>query len=195
MLETFNEVQHSVLIQKITEGRTEIRFAGRGGQGMIKSGLILAEAYLSDGKRVVQTQKYTAEVSKGSMSDVIVSDRDIDYPLPMALDFLVAMDQKSYDENLLLLKPSGVVIFDSDSVTPKLVEGISQYGAPFVRIALSMGSRKYANMVALGYLASFLDVSIESIRVAVEKHLPPKHVEANLTALRKGYELGYRRYE
>ena len=47
--------------------RVEIRLAGRGGQGLILAGVILAEAaVLYDGKNACQTQSYGAEARGGA---------------------------------------------------------------------------------------------------------------------------------
>ena len=107
--------------QLITLKRFEIRLAGKGGQGLIKSGLILAEAAALEGKNVVQIQSYGPEARGGaSRSDVIIGDTD--YPGVMSLDVLVALSQEAYDKYLPYVKPNGVVIFDSGLVKPILVE-------------------------------------------------------------------------
>lgn len=41
--------------------RTEIRIAGTGGQGVVLAGILLADAAVRDGKKVVQTQSYGPE--------------------------------------------------------------------------------------------------------------------------------------
>ncbi len=183
------------LLHKLSEKRVEIRLAGSGGQGLIKSGLVLAEAALMDGKNVVQLQSYGAEARNGaSRSDIIISNDEIDYPGVIALDVLLAMNQKAYNSSAPLLKPDGIVVFDSDLVRPALVEGISQYGVPFTRIATALGNKLYANTVALGYLVAVTGVvSLESVKNALRKHLPGKSLTGNIRALEEGYRMGCRR--
>ncbi|MCD6493481.1 MAG: 2-oxoacid:acceptor oxidoreductase family protein, partial [Archaeoglobaceae archaeon] len=107
--------------QLLTLNRFEIRLAGKGGQGLIKSGLILAEALAAEGKRVLQLQSYGPEARGGaSRSDVIIGDTS--YPGVVSLDVLVALSQEAYDKYLHLVKPNGIVIFDSDLVKPVLIE-------------------------------------------------------------------------
>ena len=60
--------------------RTEIRFAGFGGQGIIRSGLILSmAACIYSDKNAVQTQSYGPESRSGSCkSEVVIADEEID---------------------------------------------------------------------------------------------------------------------
>jgi len=70
----------------------EIILAGSGSQGLILSGIILAEAAMQEGKNVVQTQSYGPEARGGySRSDVIIARRAVDYPQLIGLDLLVAL--------------------------------------------------------------------------------------------------------
>jgi 2-oxoglutarate ferredoxin oxidoreductase subunit gamma len=167
--------------------RHEIRIAGKGGQGIVKMGLILAEAAAMEDKRVIQLQSYGAEVRGGECrSDVIIA-RDMDYPGVLGLDILIAFTQEAYDKYLHLVKPSGAVIFDSDAVMPKLVEGIVQFSVPFTKIAREIGGKKLINTVALGYLVALTNiVSKDSVERAISKMFPGK-TEINLKAFRRGY--------
>ncbi|MHA2407813.1 MAG: 2-oxoacid:acceptor oxidoreductase family protein [Candidatus Ranarchaeia archaeon] len=80
--------------------RTEIRFAGTGGQGMISVAIILGEAIsLYDWKHAVQTQSYGPE-SRGTAAraDVVVSENRIDYPKVSNPDILVIMSQGAWEK-------------------------------------------------------------------------------------------------
>ena len=75
--------------------RTEIRFAGFGGQGIIRSGLILSMAACIYGdKNAVQTQSYGPESRGGSCrSEVVIADDEIDYPKVDDPDIVVLMSE------------------------------------------------------------------------------------------------------
>ena len=47
--------------------RTEIRFGGSGGQGVVFAALVLGRAAVLDGRNVIQTQAYGAE-ARGSLT-------------------------------------------------------------------------------------------------------------------------------
>lgn len=178
--------------------RFEVRLAGRGGQGLIKMGLILAEAAVREGKKVVQLQSYGSEPRGGlSRSDVIIGSEDIDYPGVLMLDVLLSLDQQAYDDNLPLLKPDGLVIFDSDMVKPKLLAGV-QHPVPFTRIAEELGNRTCANSVALGYFVAVTEIvgkeTVEGVMAeSLAGKLPQMMVEINLKAFNRGYAEGYAR--
>jgi 2-oxoglutarate ferredoxin oxidoreductase subunit gamma len=72
--------------------RIEVRLAGEGGQGMILAGILLAEAAaIYDEKNAIQTQSYGPEARGGaSKAEVIISDKEIDFPEVISADILVA---------------------------------------------------------------------------------------------------------
>jgi 2-oxoglutarate ferredoxin oxidoreductase subunit gamma len=114
--------------------RYEIRLSGTGGQGLVLAGIILAEAAgIYGGKHVVQTVSYGPAARGGtSRADVVVSDREIDYPKAIALDLLLAMSQMACDESASDLKPTGVLVVDSHLVTE--VNNVRVVKIPFTQI-------------------------------------------------------------
>jgi 2-oxoglutarate ferredoxin oxidoreductase subunit gamma len=176
--------------------RFEIRLAGRGGQGLIKMGLILAESAVREGKKVIQLQSYGSEPRGGlSKSDVIIGD--VDYPGILKLDVLLSLDQQAYDESLSLLKLGSLIIFDSDMVKPKLLAGV-QHSIQFTRIAEELRDRTCANSVALGYLVAVTGIvekeTVEEVMAeSMAGKFPREVVEINLRAFNRGYAEGYAR--
>lgn len=173
--------------------RYEIRLAGIGGQGMILSGLILAEAGVFEKYHVVHTQSYGPEARGGtSVSEVILSSDEIDHPKALGLDLLLALNQKACDKNLPDMKPGGLVIVDSDLVE-KVIWG-KVVSLPFSRRAQKkFKAQKVANMLALGVIVSFCSwVSPHSLRKAISKRMPPAIIELNLLAFQEGLKLARR---
>ena len=168
--------------------RYEIRLGGSGGQGIILMGIILAEAIgIYDGKCVAQTQSYGPEARGGSSkSEVIVSDKEIDYPKAMSLDLLLAMNQKSCDEFYLDLKPNGFLIVDSTFVTQ--IPTPNAFQIPFTRIAREKFKREFvANIIALGALSQLTSiVSAKAMESAVLARVPKGTEKLNRDALRVG---------
>ena len=170
--------------------RYEIRLAGSGGQGVIMAGLVLAEAGIFEGYHVIQTQNYGPEARGGtSVSEVIFSDAEIDYPKTLGLDILIAFDQRACDENLHDMKPEGLIMVDAD-----LVDKV--FWGKVVRVPFSRWSQKkykepkFANVLALGALAPFcVWFSTRSLRKAIVKRMPQGTVPSNLAAFQKGIEL------
>jgi 2-oxoglutarate ferredoxin oxidoreductase subunit gamma len=173
--------------------RYEVRLSGAGGQGLVLGGVILAEAVaLYEGINAVQTQSYGPEARGGaSKSEVIISDRDIDYPKATRIDLLLCLTQEACDKYVLDLRPDGILIADSRMVT-KLPKGDYRiYHLPIIDTAKEkVGKVFVANIVALGAIAALVDsVSLESVEKAVLSRVPKGTEELNRRALRLGSEL------
>ncbi|HME18902.1 MAG TPA: 2-oxoacid:acceptor oxidoreductase family protein [Nitrososphaerales archaeon] len=172
--------------------RTEIRIAGTGGQGAITVGQILgAAAALHDKKEAVVSEGYSPSITGGwSRADVVISDEPIDYPLVSRLDALVAMYQGGLELNTKLIKPTGVVVVESQLVD---VSGLradwSMFQIPAVAQAQALGKKVLTNIILLGAL---LELTPVVSRDAVEKTLSerfPAFAELNVRALNSGIQL------
>ena len=177
---------------------TEVRFGGSGGQGVILMGVILAMAATRDHRYVVQTQSYGPEARGGySRSDVIISDWPIDYPELLGVDLLVALSQEAAVGYVKLLRPDGVLVYDSENVAnPPAFAGL-RYGIPFTRLALEeTGRRQTTNILTLGAVIGITGaVSIESLKKAVMGMVPPGTEEVNGKALARGLALDAAEYQ
>lgn len=173
--------------------RYEVRLAGSGGQGIVMAGLILARAGMSGGYYVVHSQNYGPETRGGnSVSEVMFSDAEIDYPRAVALDMLVALSQGACDENLRDVKADGIVIVDSDLVRKVLWGKVVR--TPLQRRAVAgFGDQRVANVVALGVLVSFCPwVSPRHLRQAVREGFSAELLGPNLLAFQEGLRSGRR---
>ncbi len=170
----------------------EVRLAGLGGQGIILAGIIVAEAAgIHEGKEVVQTQAYGAAARGGfSRSDVVICDEEILYPKASKLDFLLAMSQSAYEENLPSLKKGGVLLVDSTYVSE--VSGSKMYAIPFSKIAREKFSREnVANIITLGAITQiFPIISKDSMEKAVLSRVPQRFIEMNKKAFKEGIKAG-----
>lgn len=170
--------------------RYEVRLSGSGGQGLIFAGIILAEAAgIYDEKYVCQTQSYGPEARGGaSKAEVVISDREIDYPKAIKPDLLLAMNQKSCDAYFFDLKPKGMLIIDSTFV--KQLPTTRAIAIPFTQISREkLGKEIGANIVALGALATLSGiVSLNSLEAAVRNRIPRGTEEFNKKALELGIE-------
>jgi 2-oxoglutarate ferredoxin oxidoreductase subunit gamma len=170
---------------------TEIRFAGFGGQGIIRSGIIVGRAVsLYDDGFATMNQSFGPEARGGACSSqLVVSDRKILYPYVVRTDFLVAMSQEGYTIFKDELKEDGAAIIDSDLVKPD--ENVKVYSIPSTRFAEQLGHRIFANVVMLGFVTAKTHiVSVEAMRKTIPESVPERYIEKNLEAFKKGYEFG-----
>jgi 2-oxoglutarate ferredoxin oxidoreductase subunit gamma len=174
--------------------RTEIRFAGFGGQGVVLAGVLLGEAaVIHDGKYAIQTQTYGAAARGGAArSDVIISENPITYPQVTAPDIMVAFTLEAMNNYKGEMKEGGILIVDSSLFTPPEGLPFRVHTCPATGIAMNeLKKGIVANMVMLGFLTALTEiVSVEAITEAIRANVPKGTEELNLTAFRRGMELG-----
>jgi 2-oxoglutarate ferredoxin oxidoreductase subunit gamma len=172
--------------------RTDLRFSGSGGQGMILGAIIMAEAACIFGDmNACQSQSYGPEARGGSSkSDVIISDGAIHYPKATKLNVLLAMTQESVDKYAPELAPGGVLVVDDE-----YVDEIPDIDAKIVRIPImklaveAVGKAVVANIVALGILQRLTGlVSEKSLKEAILSRVPKGTEHINMKALETGFE-------
>ncbi len=171
---------------------SEIRFAGYGGQGIIRSGIIVGKgASIFDNKYGTMNQSFGPEARGGACSSqVVLSDTKVLYPYVTVSDVLVAMSQEGYDVFEPELSEQGLLLIDEDLVKPKPVRGkIKTFIIPSTRLAEELGNRIFANVVMLGFFTAVTKlVSKEGMEKAVADSVPERFVKQNLRAFQKGFD-------
>ncbi len=174
--------------------RIEIRFAGFGGQGIIKSGIITAAAACIHGKsNAVQTQSYGPESRGGACkSEVVISEEEIDFPKVVEPDILVVMSQHAYNDYIDDVKAGGTVILDPDMIPrEKEKQNIKIFHVPATKMAEKLGRKIVANIVMLGAFVAITSVLSENaVKESIKENIPKGTEELNLNAFQKGYEFG-----
>lgn len=172
--------------------RLEVILAGNGGQGIVLAGVILAEAAAThDGRNAAQTQSYGPAARGGTCkAEIVISDREIDYPKVSRADVLLVMSQEACDEYCDAVSDAGLLIVDSVLVDQP--PEAKAHHIPITRIAEQAGGRLHAaNMVGLGIVVGLTGaVSPEAIESTVRHRVPAGSVESNLDAFRAGLDLG-----
>ncbi|MGC8564943.1 MAG: 2-oxoacid:acceptor oxidoreductase family protein [Thermoplasmata archaeon] len=168
---------------------TGVKFVGSGGQGVILAGLILGKAAaIYEGKEAVYTESYGAETRGGfSSSSLVISNEKIDYPYVIDADVIVAFSQKGYDSAYNTLKKDGILIYESDLVSPAKAE--KMYGIPATRLVKEKFNKTTSvNMAMLGYLVKITNiVSKQSVLKAVAESVPKGTEKENMDAVELGY--------
>jgi 2-oxoglutarate ferredoxin oxidoreductase subunit gamma len=174
--------------------RIEIRFAGFGGQGIIKSGIIVAAAAsLHEGKNAVQTQSYGPESRGGACkSEVVISEEDVDFPKVVKPDVLVVMSQHAYNDYVEDLKPQGTIILDPDMIPHEIeLKDVKVFRVPATKIAEELGRRIVANIVMIGAFTSLTGLlDSNAIKESIKENIPKGTEDLNLAAYQKGHDFG-----
>lgn len=174
-------------------GRTEVRIAGFGGQGVILAGIVLGHtAAIYESKKAVQTQSYGAETRGGAArSEVVISNEKIDYPKVISADITITMSQESLEKYGTELKPGSALFVDADLVSNvPAATGGTIYRVPATRIAAEEFKKTLvANMVMLGAVSAVTGVvGLQSLEKSVMELAPRGSVDLNLRAMDRGFE-------
>ena len=174
--------------------RVEVRFAGFGGQGIIKSGIIVAAAAsIHADKNAVQTQSYGPESRGGACkSEVVISEEEIDFPKVVEPDVLVVMSQHAYNDYAEDVKSGGTVILDPGMIPrEKNLKNLKVYRVPATKIAEQLGRKIVANIVMLGAFTAITELLNEkALKESIKENIPKGTEELNLAAFEKGFEYG-----
>jgi len=174
--------------------KTEIRFSGFGGQGIIRLALISGKALALYGdKFATMTQSFGPE-ARGSAcsSQLIFSDDRILYPYITRPEILVSMSQEAYDKYEPELRDDGILCIDSDLVKPKPSrDQVKYYAIPSTRFAEQLGNRIIANLVMLGFCTAVSKITTPDVmKKALPGLVPGRFLDLNVKAFDKGYDHG-----
>jgi 2-oxoglutarate ferredoxin oxidoreductase subunit gamma len=172
--------------------RTELKFAGYGGQGVITLALLAAKAALEEGKEVCQSQAYTAVARGGSVwAETVISNEKIDYPRAMDPDFLIILSvDASKNHKKDLKKKTGVFITDPTSLK-KFKTKKTHYRVPAAQIAIEKFNMPVvANVILFGAIVEISGIAArEAARNTIKNTVPEKTLEINLKALEEGFNI------
>lgn len=173
-----------------------IVFAGFGGQGVLTSGLILANIAMDAGKEVLWMPAYGGQMRGGkSYSLVKFDETPICHPDIESLDCLVAMNRPSLESFSPFVKKDGLILINSDTVeddVPFEKEGIKVMYVPFASLAKEADNPKGANIASLGLLMKLTGLfTYEQTKEGLLKYFKEKgkdsYAAINVAALDKGF--------
>jgi len=171
---------------------SEIRFSGLGGQGIILTGYITGKAAtIFDNLHATFVQSYGPESRGGACSaQLIVSDKEVDYPLITKPDILIVMSQEAYYKYAKELKPNGIMLVEEDMVKLENARtDVKILKIPASKLAEKLGKRMVANIVMLGFFtAQAKTVSVKAMQEAIKDSVPHGTEELNLKAFQLGYD-------
>lgn len=176
---------------KMTE--QSIIIAGFGGQGVLLAGEVLANALMLDEKNVTWFPCYGAEMRGGTVNcEIVASDLEVSSVNKTEADFVIALNQLSFDRFLPKLKKGGWIIANSSLVQEiKSRLDVNYLFAPITALANELGEIKISNIISLGLLAKISKLtSVEMLHDALDKVLP-EHRKNLLAINLKALEIGF----
>ena len=181
-----------------------ILLSGVGGQGTITAADMLAKVACAAGLECKVSEIHGMAQRGGDVTTVVRFGENVHTMVcdEGCADNLVSFEIVETLRNLHFLKKDGVMVVNDEMITPLPVligngtmpehacERLAEAGAtliPASQIARDAGTAKCANVVLLGALAQSLPFEPEIWEEVIRNKVPPKTIDINLEAFRKGY--------
>lgn len=172
---------------------------GEAGDGIDSTGKIFAQALSRAGRHVFTSKDFASRIRGGYTAYKIRTSVDELNSVVDRLDILVALTQRTIDENTDELHEGSVVIFDGErSWDAEVPEEQIELDVPLKSLAEDAGGAIMQNVVALGAACEVANFPIEHLDSALEKRFGEKGqklVDNNQEAARKGQEYVRETYE
>lgn len=150
--------------------RQEVIISGFGGQGVVKAGVLLANAAMLEGNFCTHFPSYGAEMRGGTANcSVVVSTEEIASPIINQPDTIIVMNEPSLTKFEPRLKKNGLLIYNSSLISryPSRTD-VEVIPIPANEIAERIGTVRSANMVMIGtYIAKIKAVGIDSVKASL----------------------------
>ena len=171
-----------------------ILLAGFGGQGILFSGKVIANAGLVEGKEVSWLPSYGPEMRGGTANcSVCLSEKAIGSPLVTEPNVLVLMNQPSYEKYIDAVTPGGKVFIDSSLIKADCQRtDIEIFQVPASKMAGEYHMAGLANMILVGKVLKETGFAkSESVEAAIRKCVSARKahlLEVNMDAIRLGMD-------
>ena len=189
------------MVSRVDSKLVQIRWHGRGGQGVVTAGNLLVEVALDEGRYFQSTPDYGAERSGAPVAAyTLISDEPIYTHTPITdPDVVVVLDSTLVGKVNFLggLKEDGLLVANSRLSPAELKKELGMsYGRVCTldasRIAMATIGRNIPNVCMIGALLRAKEVvSPKAARTAIERRLKERFnervVKANMEAFDRGY--------
>lgn len=172
--------------------REAIFMSGRGGQGVLLAGQLVAQAAMEAGLNTSYYPIYDPEVRGGRTTCVVVvADGPVGSPVAGRYSLAVLMDEYAVHHHLPEVQPQGTAIINTSLATLPRETTVRCVGLPATQMAENIMDDRATNMVMLGALAAaggFLTVA--QLSAALREFLPPRRhdlIPLNIRAMEAGW--------
>ena len=182
---------------------TTVLLCGVGGQGTILAADLLARAAAAAGHNVKVSEIHGMAQRGGAVTTVVRFGDDVSTMVADLgeTDCIVSFETTEALRNIAFLKDGGYLLVADETIKPLPVacgrasmpanarDKLAEFGAvliPAHDLAVKAGNAKCENVAILGALESRLLFGADLWKRVIEGRVPPKTVEANLTAFDLG---------
>jgi 2-oxoglutarate ferredoxin oxidoreductase subunit alpha len=158
--------------------------------GIVTTGEVFARIAAYAGLEVYTTRTIPAEIKGGHvMFQARIAPTQV-WSQGDDLDMLVAFDQESIERYAALIRPGGILVYNSNDSQPPALENITQYALPLNDLAKNINFQRGRNIITIGALVKLFNLPFEVATSVVEKQFGRRKelLEQNLLALKTGYD-------
>ena len=167
---------------------------GEAGDGIDSTGKIFAQALSRVGRHVFTSKDFASRIRGGYTAYKVRTSVDRVESVVDRLDILIALTERTVEENMDELHEGSVIIYDGERTMMKDFEAPDDMiglDVPLKRLAEEAGGAIMRNVVALGAACEVADFPIENLDESLEKRFGGKGeaiVENNKESARLGQE-------
>jgi 2-oxoglutarate ferredoxin oxidoreductase subunit alpha len=167
---------------------------GEAGDGIDSTGKIFAQALSRAGRHVYTSKDFASRIRGGYTAYKIRTAVDRVESVVDRLDVLIALTERTIEENMDELHEGSVIIYDGERTSMKDVEipeGMIGLDVPLKNLAEEAGGAIMRNVVALGAACEVSNFPIENLDASLEKRFSDKGtaiVKNNKESARLGQE-------
>lgn len=181
-----------------TPRELKLILAGLGGQGVIFTTRLLAQAAVALGQPVMVSEVHGMSQRGGSVtSHLKIGGSKAPLIRRGTADLLLALEPNEAVRNLSFLRQGGVAFVNTENdLQSEVMEhlkrlNIKVLSLPASRLAVELGSVAVTNVVLIGFAAAHpsLSLPIDALRETLST-IAPRRRELNLQALEAGYHAG-----
>ena len=184
---------------------TNIMIVGVGGQGSLLASKMLGNLLVAEGYDVKVSEVHGMSQRGGSVVTYVRFGEKVYSPIvdKGEADFIISFEKIEAARYASYLKPNGKIIVNTQQIDPMpVITGAAEYptdaldklsslglsvdSLDALAPAIEAGSSKAVNIVLMGRLSKYMDISEEKWINAIKKSVNAKFVEMNL----KAFELG-----
>ncbi len=174
---------------------------GEAGDGIDSTGKIFAQALSRAGRHVYTSKDFASRIRGGYTAYKIRTSVDRVESVVDRLDILIALTERTIEENMGELHDGSVIIYDGERTSMQDVEipeNMIGLDIPLKSLAEDAGGAIMRNVVALGVACEVADFPIENLDASLEKRFKNKGqaiVDNNQKAARLGQEYVAENYD
>src|SRR5579862_4891472 len=181
--------------QKRVANNMSIQVATVNGSGSQSSNTVLLRSIFQMGVPISGKNMFPSNIAGLPTWYTIRANKDGYIARKKEIDFLIAMNAETAQEDVMSLAPGAAVLYDAPLQLHKLRTDLTFYAVPYDKLVAPVCPeaklRKLVkNMIYVGVAAKILDLDMAEVEKALRKQFAtkPKAANLNLAAVRAGYD-------